>query len=60
MSTPTPPTDPAPAVPPTLEEAAQQHADANRETYNDATISALIIETAKLKLKIDWSDLPAH
>ena len=60
MSTPQPPAAPAPAQPPTPEEAAQQHADVLRTNYQAATISALITETAKLKLKIDWSDLPSH
>ena len=60
MSTPTPPTAPAPAMPPTPDEAAQRHADTTRATYTAATISALITETAKLQLKIDWNDLPPH
>ena len=60
MSTPTPPTVPAPAMPPTPEEVAQQHANAVHTSYQAATINALITETAKLKLKIDWTNLPLH
>ena len=40
MSTPQPPAAPAPAQPPTSEEAARQHADAVRATYQATTITA--------------------
>ena len=60
MTTPQPPTATPPAVPPTPEEAAQQHAAVAQATFRAATINALITETAKLQLKLDWSDLPPH